>query len=693
MRKKARKFLQHISTVLVLIFLLTATPVVAQIKSGNLTQFTEQDGLPGSQVNNLIQDKFGYIWIGTINGLARFDGYEFKRFYSNPNDTVSIRGLIISSVFEDSEGRVWAGSSPENLNVYNPVTKSFRNYPFKHLIDHPNNFEIGIYSMCEDKKDRIYLGVSGQWINIKSGLLYYDKKDDKIKRFITPDSLNTQNVYKVISGKTENIWLLTHSGFLKIDADRKLSKVKSVDKEFVKANDYFTDMKSDKNGHIWLTTYQSRLFEYNPENESYQIYSPDKLSKATNNDLHYTTIAIDKNDEIWIGTTSGLQYFDRKSGRFEVFDDDSNKQLAQTSVNELKFDSFGSLWIGTTSKGLFKYEERALLKSYSNNKENKNSITPGWVNTIYESTDGKIWITTSGQGMASGISLLNPLTGSIQSWPYNEFLREDYISGLMEISPDEFYISTYTGLHQFSPKSNTLKKVLLAGVPDSLFIYQFYRDTRENLWLCTIGGLFRKSKNDKTFRRYDLSKISGSNSSNEITHSFESKKHGLWLLTNFGLFLYNYVTDKIERHGFDQNTGDIFISQDINSLYEDDKGTVWVGTWQGGLSKYNAESKTIKTYTRNDGLPSMSVQGILADEKNNYLWLSTFEGLSRFNTKTEQFNNFSIADGIQGQLFADGAYLKTSLGQFIFGGSNGITIFNSNDVNTNSTPPLVFLPI
>ena len=133
------------------------------------------------------------------------------------------------------------------------------------------------------------------------------------------------------------------------------------------------------------------------------------------------------------------------------------------------------------------------------------------------------------------------------------------------------------------------------------------------------------------------------------------------------------------------------MTQDVNSFYESPDGTAWVGTWQGGLSHYNVETRKIKTYTRNDGLSSMSIQSILADEKNNCLWLSTFDGLTRFNLKTEQFNNFSIADGIQGQLFSDGSFLKTSTGLFVFGGSNGITIFNPDASIQTSVPPKVFL--
>ena len=158
-----------------------------------------------------------------------------------------------------------------------------------------------------------------------------------------------------------------------------------------------------------------------------------------------------------------------------------------------------------------------------------------------------------------------------------------------------------------------------------------------------------------------------------------------------GLFIYDYKTGKIERLGYDKEKGDVLMSHDINSFYEDSAGLVWVGTWQGGLSRFNVETGKIKTYKISDGLPSMSIQGILPDEKNNALWLSTFEGISRFSITDEQFNNFSLADGIQGLLYGDGAYLKTSNGMLIFGGNNGITVFNPDDIARNSPPPKVFI--
>jgi len=675
----------------VIIFLLSLlfnVAVFAQLNARYLTQYTELDGVPGSQVFEALPDRLGYIWVGTINGLARYDGYEFKRYFNNPNDSTSIQGLIAWSLFEDSKGQVWVGCGPSFLNVYNPVTKSFRQHSFTNLVDHPANVEIGITAIGEDDKGRLYFGVSTNYGEIISpGLLYLDEKEDKIKRFISADTI--RNITSITKDKDGSIWVLSYSGLFKIDTNQKLSRIYSIDEEVKKNKDYPNDIKCTKDGHVWLITYKSTLWDYNPVDSSYKIYSPGGIS--ADNPFNNNKIALDKNENIWMGTSNGLLGFNRATRQFEIFKNESPKQLEKAAILNLQFDSFGTLWIGTATQGLLKYEERAVFKSYSFNKDDKNTLTSGWANNIYETHDGKIWITTSG-GNAGGINELNLQTNTIRPIPFRSLLPGYYIvNGLMESTPGELLLSTNLVTYQMSTKTNALQKIVLNGVPASTSISQFYKDSRGNLWLCTFTGLYKKNKGAEIFTKYDLSSINGNASSNVITRAFESKKHGLWLATNNGLFLYNYTTDKIERHGFDKKAGDIFITQDINSFYEDSAGTAWVGTWQGGLSMYTVETKKIKTYTRNDGLPSMSIQAILADTKNNSLWLSTFDGLSRFNLTTKQFNNFSIADGIQSQLFADGSNLITSGGLFIFGGSNGITIFNPGEINKNSTPPKVFL--
>jgi signal transduction histidine kinase/ligand-binding sensor domain-containing protein len=681
---------------LLLIFMcIVISPTIhAQLNSGNLTQYTENDGLPGAQVNTLLVDKFGFIWAGTINGLARFDGYQFKRFYSNPNDTTSLQGLIIWSLYEDHRGEIWIGSSPAFLNVYNPVLKKFRPYEFANLVDHAANVELLVAAMCEDNNGRMYFGIN-TYLNesISSALLYKDERDDKVKRFTVPDNLSIQNIISMAKDKAGNIWVLSYSGLFKIDTEKNITKISLPGQELIKYNEYPSDIKIDKSGHIWIITTTSRLYELDVSTGAYKTWISDKIILPVRNDLMRTVIALDSADNIWLTSNAGIQYFNRQTEKFSVFNSGVKKELEHTLANHLITDSYGTLWVGSSNNGLIKYENKAQLTSYIYNKADKNSITSGWANFIYETADGKIWIGTSGSSNNSGINVLDTRTGILKPIPFSRFSGQlDGVFSLWENTPGELYVAGFKKLFRLSEKTFALKPVSLPGAPDTISILYHFKDSRQNEWLCTLTGLFKKSSEAREFTRYDLSKIDGSDEgSNQVTRAYESKKHGLWLTTDNGLFLYNYNTDKIERHGFDKTKGDVFVTQDINSFYEDENGIAWVGSWRGGLSKYNVETKKIFSYTLNDGLPSMSIQSILPDEKNNSLWLSTFEGLSRFNLNTQQFNNFSVADGIQGQLFADGAFLKTSKGLFIFGGSNGITVFNADEVEKNSVPPKVFL--
>ena len=299
-------------------------------------------------------------------------------------------------------------------------------------------------------------------------------------------------------------------------------------------------------------------------------------------------------------TNAGLQYFDRKTDKFSVFNSGVKKQLEHTKANHLVIDSFGTLSIGSSADGLLKYDNKAQFRSYIYDKDDKNSITSGWANFFYESSDSRIWIGTSGSSVTLGINVLDTSTGLLRPVSFSRFSgRLDGIFSIWEKTPGELYIAGFKGLFVLSEKTYAITPVSLAGAPDTITILYYLKDSRENEWLCTLTGLYKKNKDAPVFKRYDLSKIAGSDaSSNQITRAYESKKHGLWLTTDNGLFLYNYNDDKIERHAFDEKQGDILATQDVNSFYEDNDGVAWVGTWQGGLSRYNVETKKIFTYTR-----------------------------------------------------------------------------------------------
>ncbi|HSI69031.1 MAG TPA: ATP-binding protein, partial [Gillisia sp.] len=376
------------------------------------------------------------------------------------------------------------------------------------------------------------------------------------------------------------------------------------------------------------------------------------------------------------------------------FAEDPGSGLHKSIVISLNFDTFGNIWMGSISNGLLKYEEKSYFRSVRSSLNPDSEITPGWVNVLFESPTGTVWIPTSGFGELSGLNSLDPETGVISKYPFSQLINNLFaINDMDPISGTNLLLSTYAGLFELDTKSMNIERSKTSYIPDSLeWINRYHKDRFETEWLATPLGLYSKRKDQTQFIHHDLSKLeNGTAISNEVMQIVESELHGLWLLTNFGLFSANAETGEIRRHGNDLMAGDVFISQDINSLFDDEKGTVWVGTWQGGLSRYQPETGEIRTYTRSDGLPSMGIQYILHDPGQNDLWLSTFEGISRFNIAEQEFINFTTEDGIHSQLFADGSGLKTKDGQFIFGGSGGYTIFKPEDIIQKSVPPAVSL--
>jgi signal transduction histidine kinase/ligand-binding sensor domain-containing protein len=676
---------KYFSVILLISFQLFFSLANAQLKSSNFTAYPDLEGV---SVNDVITDRMGNVWIATSNGLVRYDGYEYKRFYPDPNDPKTMGSILTIRLFEDKKGHIWIGCI-DLLSEYNPDTKSFKNYNFSKLTDFPSGMQIIITAINADSRGRIYFGATSYTGIVASHAVFYkDKNSTQLKRFDPPNKEKVSNVYYATSDKLGNIWIVADNGFFKINNEGKLQTLKWPLRKSPPYDKYYRSMKADKNGNFWLTSSNSELSVWNPSSGKLKSYPIKTLSIKWKGALWTNEMEIDTKGNIWLGTNQGLLYFDIKKEQFEIIQESTDLKLANTIINCLYFDTFDNLWMGTAAKGLLRYCNRPVLKSYVYDKMDKNSITPGWVTTIFESSDGKIWIAND-----SGFNVFDPVQHSMAPYPLQALIKGlEWNFPIGHFEPNQILVNTNKGCFLFDTNTKKIKKTKLDAVLDKTFITKIGKDSHGNQWYCTENGAFLKIKNKEKFRHFDLTTIAGSNaSSNQVVNIYDSPKHGIWLLTNNGLFLYNYGTNKVERFGFDKKKGDVLGSHDINSFYEDSEGIAWIGTWGGGLSRYNIETKKIKTYTTSDGLPSLGIQGILPDQKNNALWLSTFEGISRFSIVDEQFNNFSIEDGIQGRLFADGSYLKTSGGFMVFGGNNGITVFNPDDIAKNSTPPKVFI--
>jgi signal transduction histidine kinase/streptogramin lyase len=679
-------------TIFALVLLcLSGGKLSAQLSKYKYTRFTEPEGLPALRVHTLLSDQFGYLWVGTINGLARYDGYNFKRFYANPNDSSSMYGLIIWSLHEDKKGHIWIGAGTEHLNELDPATGAFTHHNFKHLVTRPANVEIGVITIAENRKGRKYLGISSNYGEpIKGGLLYLEKGETAVRSFLLPDGSQPDNVYDLEEDNAGNIWGLSFSGVFKLDTLGRYQSVKELDQWLRAPNEYYDDFEIDSSGRCWLVTNLCNIVAYDPESERGTQYSlPAPLTPGWARNKILTL----ENQSILFTSPQGLRAFSLQTKNFDVYTAyrEGNEKLP--ALSSIARDAFGNIWVGSQFSGLLKLEEKPGFRSFTPGNPKPYMALQGWVNVINEIAPGKILFTSNGDGISGGLNVLDMASETVQNYTYPSIKKGiNYIPTFMPTGNSEVIMCSNLGMYRYNPISGKLVPNPLDPRADTTASNRFITDSRKTLWIGTRSGLLRKRLGESSFQRVNIDRIPGSNaSSNEISFFFESRKRGLWMASNNGLLLYRYDVDSIERHGFDKSTGDIFATQDINAIYEDSTGRVWVGTWQGGLSCYTPETRRIKTYTREHGLPSMSIQGILMDEKSGALWLSTFDGLCRFDTASGRVNSYTIDDGIQGLLFSDGSVFRSRTGHFLFGGANGLTMFHPDDFSRPSTPPRVYL--
>jgi signal transduction histidine kinase/ligand-binding sensor domain-containing protein len=682
----------RLNTFVILIFLFGGLQTLhAQLNPENLTHYTEMDG---NNIFDVLADQFGNIWMTTHNGLTRFDGYEFTRFYNDPNNSTSISDILVSSLFEDSKGRIWVGGM-DDVNVYDPKTNTFRSYPFDHLTGVTESSQPWIDTITEDLSGRIYFGASdffGQ--RLTNSLFFLDEHTETIQIADSPGIGSISNINQSTTDPFGNSWFIGRSGIIRISPDGVLQAMALP--EGTDTSDYLADrftIASDMDGLIWITFASSTIHIYDPDTWHYEMLDLSDIPGLNTRDLMINKIHFDNKNIVWLATSAGIIQYNRESGEWLTFANDGNNRISDLDIIAFDTDSFGNLWMGTWQAGLLKYENQRIFNSYRGDIQTPQKISNGWVKRIIESDDGSVWLSTTGATSSDGgINKIDFGNESITTITYDE-LRAGWFfsSDFTEVSPGVFYTSNASGLFRLEVSTMELNDVDTKGLQDGSLIEKYYRDHNGTEWLGTYNGLYKRKVGQPEYTLHDLSTQPGGNhKSNEVMNFVPDSTTGLWLLTNYGLFYYRYDTERIERHAYDPDLDNILASQDINSLYVDDDGIVWVGTWGGGLSRYDTTTGQIKTYTMADGLPSMGIQYILKDTENNDLWMSTFDGISRFDIDTGLFVNYTMENGLHSQLFTDGSGLKTSDGLFIFGGSNGITFFRPSEVSKSSPPPRMY---
>lgn len=742
----------------VLFFAVSESISLAQASNIKFKHYNVENGLSQNNVNCIIQDKKGYMWFGTEDGLNQFNGYTFTIFKNNLKDTTSISSNLIRVIYEDTNGRIWVGTRNGGLNLFDRTKNSFVRYTNnKH---NPQSIAgDNIAHIFEDSKGTIWIATELNGISrleiTKNGVIHFVNHNQQ-QNFRT----KTFNEITVIfEDSKRRLWIGSRDsglGLLVCNNDGSYKIVQfplKKNKHGANSNYSITYIYEDKDGILWVGTFESGLIVINTEkadNDSVLYYVHNANDKNSISSNCIGSIFQDRQKNIWIGTwTNGLCLYNKERKNFIHFTyNEYRYNLSGTTVVKILEDNEGSLWIGTGTGGisLLRRNEKMFV-NFEHDVNNENSLCNNFINCLYEDNTGNIWIGTR----TGGVSLLNKFNTVFTHYKNDPFnvssLSSDAVLSFCEDTQGHTWIGTDGGgLNLFNKNNNTFTRYQhhenIKNTISKNVILSILKDSKNNLWFGTwSGGISMLDNNRQSFLRYLYStNDSGSISSPNVWSIFEDSRGALWFGTCCsGLNLFNPITKKFSRYNAKENdstslAGDCIwkiyedkrgnlwigtasglsklvrdknnkiafksykhsdnnsnsISSDwIWSVYEDNDSNLWIGTNGGGLNLFNRDKETFKAYTENDGLPNNVVYGILEDAHHN-LWLSTNHGISRFNTKTKKIKNFDAENGLQNNQFNCNAYLKSGNGEMYFGGVNGFYVFHPDSIKDNQqVPPII----
>ena len=654
--------------------------------------FTTADGLPIANVTTLLEDQLGFLWVGTDDGLSRFDGYQFTSFRPRKGDTTSIGTTSIRALYEDSMGYIWTGGSftdPRGASRYNPSTDRFTNY--RHDGENPNSLiHDGVSMIFSSRKNPNIVWISSRNDNLdlnSGGLSRFDlsrgtfyhyrlnESDSRTRSFALQTILEDREGTLWGGGWGINRFEPTELNGLH-SSDSLFTSYLPSDKQLITPENFIDVLyePARDNGVLWAGSRRG-LHRFDKTTNQFTSFFLDPENVRPNTINSITAIHEDRQGKLWIGTWTGLYTFDSKTGQFSRFEHQPNLPY----VSSILEDRNGVLWIGNQG-GLMKLERRA--NPFNIYRPNPAQPEQNRIFGLYEDHEGSLWIARS-----TMLTRFNRNTGAFNH--YHELASH----AIYEDRSGRFWAaSCQEGLRSFEPDfpdrfiqfpSENVEKIENYFCPNRPLEDQVGR-----FWLPTYtSGLLLLDRDTNAFIQYmHDAEDSTSLGSDRLLHIYEAPSNPgiLWLGSEAGLSKFDPVSERFTNYMFDEFRRTIM-------MYEDDQERFWVITARNGLHLFDRNTGSInRTYTTEDGLASNFVYAILPDNLG-YLWLSTDHGLSRFDPNTESFQSFFERDGLPGNQFSEHAYFRSSSGELFFGGPNGLMSFFPDQVTSNPSPPEVVL--
>ncbi len=697
------------------------------------TGYDISNGLSSNVAYAVLEDSHGFIWIGTQDGLNRFDGYDFQIYGVGAEGSKFMSHSGINALLEDKDGYIWIGTEGGGLNCYDPETEKFW-YFFHHPDETGSLSSNTITSLTQDEKGTVWVGTS-YGLNQMQKIYTNQDKDEYIKplsctftryfsRSRDPSSLSSSRITCMYIDSYRHLWVGTANGlnlFLPEKGNQKggnfIRYTTNPNSSLPLSHNNINAVFEDIFGSIWVGTNKgvNQLTERGnngiPTKSRQILLTPEQQSSTGNNVVH--DIIDDQAGNLWLGTIGGGLNVIPKDQLSEDIDinfinyyhnDLDPKSIPTNTINSLILASTGDIWFTSNNLGIGLINTRVqIFQTLRHNHNESNSLSNNVVKSVIEDMHGNFWIGTWGGGLVKYTPEINKFKTYEPNPTDPGWLGSDIIQVIVQDNAGIIWIGTQgMGLYRFNPETEVFKNI---RGPDkfgnsiiSNDIWSLFpgRDG-SSLWIGTYEGLDRYDVRTGIITNFPHNPENDQSISfNEIRSLYEDNAGNLWIGTGGGgLDRLEIENNIFHHHRYKSSDSTSLSNNSIYSIFEDSSGNLWVGTLGGGISKIEASEKyadqpAFQNYGKKEGLANDVVKGILEDERGD-LWISTTNGLSKFNPRIKTFVNYSESDGLQSNVFNMGSCCKSKSGQLLFGGVNGLTIFHPYDIPENILPPRVFI--
>ena len=664
-----RHFKKLITTTLVGITVLTPINKLSYAQSKNLifNNINIEQGISQSTIEDIFQDSEGYIWLGTNDGLNRYNGYEFKIYnYEEYQNSISHNG--ITDITEDKYGNIWV-NTVSGVNKINKKTEKISNYTeINGKIKEDSTTEIIV-----TKDNNILVGTY-------EGLNIYNAKEDRFDIILEQkDGILSSCIYSIDEDINGNIWIGTELGLNKLSKDFKVLETYTSESEIY---NIFCD---DENGFVWAGSDSSGLLKIDTKTKEVKQYinNIEDLNSLPANQVG--AIIRDSKGNLWVGTTNGLARYNEKNDSFDVYKNkvyDKNS-LVYNDVRSIIEDREGVLWVGTYS-GISIFDTESSIKYYNAGLDDGYLLSENMVHGIYEDDEGYLWIGSRTKGV-NIIDRENNTSKSI-NMENNNVIQSNSINDITGYK-DFIFVATDAGVLKINKKENTIQNYNLEDGLIGENVKDIFVCDKNYLWIGSTNCLnLLDIENDKII---DMTDYVDEGSYVRYVYQGQDGSYYIGFLRDGGLGIIEPNSKETKYYKNIPNDKTSISSNRVRYINEDSKGNIWIGT-SYGLNKYDPKTKVFKRYTTSDGIANNTIYGVLVDDNDN-IWVSTNKGISQIDTKNNTVNNLSVTDGLQGNEFNGNAAFKSKSGELFFGGINGLNAFYPEDVNSiNNKSKVIF---